>query len=137
MCYQKKLPLVSMRNVGGPGKSGPLAKVWKWLCEIAAENLPQPQSCGSTIVPLPWRLQRLARASAKQKIGFIYGSEPNFGGNFTVYPWLHGWYGVDTGVSLLVYRQPGTLGGLANLAAHLVAPRTPETYSYLVPRLVR
>ena len=28
-------------NVGGPGKSGPLAKVWKWLCEIAAENLPQ------------------------------------------------------------------------------------------------
>ena len=27
---------------GGPGKSGPLAKVWKWLCEVAAEKESSP-----------------------------------------------------------------------------------------------
>ena len=29
-------------HVGEPGKSGPLAQVWKWLCEVAADRLSSP-----------------------------------------------------------------------------------------------
>ena len=40
--------MIYQTNDGGPGKGGPLAQVWRWLCKFTAESLPQPQVCGST-----------------------------------------------------------------------------------------
>ena len=41
--------MIYQTNDGGPGKGGPLAQVWRWLCKFTAESLPQPQGRGSTI----------------------------------------------------------------------------------------
>ena len=67
-------------NVGEPGKSGPLAKVWNRLCEVAAEILPQPQSCGSTstMYKINFFAEPSARGSGRQEED-LPGYTPSFG----------------------------------------------------------
>ena len=67
----------------GPARAGhcPLAKVWNWLCEVAADNLPQPRLSGSTSYDkykINFFAEPSARGSGRQEED-LPGYTPSFG----------------------------------------------------------